>query len=111
MDALSIMQSYDVLVVIEAILEKGIFFASKFTDYIQSQKPILTISPPIGFAADLLKGSTDHYFADNTDSNDIYLQIKRIKDCKIKKGLKSNKLYSSFIPSTVIETLKKLCFL
>lgn len=34
--------------------EKGIFFASKFTDYAQLEKPILAISPTNGFAADTL---------------------------------------------------------
>ena len=41
MEALSKMQTYDILVLLEARLEKGIFFASKFTDYLQTGLPIL----------------------------------------------------------------------
>lgn len=48
------MQEFDCLVLLEARLKKGIFFASKFTDYAQLEKPILAISPTNGFAADTL---------------------------------------------------------
>lgn len=78
MDALSVMQSYDVLVLLEAKLKKGIFFASKFTDYLQTGLPILAISPTEGFAADLLRGKRGEYLADNEDSLSIYNAIKTI---------------------------------
>lgn len=48
------MQEFDCLVLLEARLKKGIFFASKFTDYAQLGKPILAISPTNGFAATTL---------------------------------------------------------
>ena len=50
MTAMQKMQEYDVLVLLEAVLKKGIFFASKFTDYAQLNRPILAISPVNGFA-------------------------------------------------------------
>lgn len=54
MEAIQKMQEFDCLVLLEARLKKGIFFASKFTDYAQLGKPILAISPTNGFAADTL---------------------------------------------------------
>jgi len=78
MEALSKMQTYDVLVLLEAKLERGIFFASKFTDYLQAEKPILAISPKEGFAADTLHGQLGEYLADNTDAESIYAALKQI---------------------------------
>lgn len=80
MEALSIMQTYDVLVLLEAQLDRGIFFASKFTDYLQAGKPILAISPIEGFAADMLKGKTGEFVADNRDAHSIYKILKQILD-------------------------------
>ena len=39
--------------VIEAKLDEGIFFPSKVVDYFQMQKPILAISPEVGFLHDI----------------------------------------------------------
>lgn len=77
-EALSIMQAYDILVLIEARLEKGIFFASKFSDYLQTGKPILAISPTDGFAVDMLCDKHGEYLADNTDEDSIYYALKQI---------------------------------
>ena len=52
-DALITMQTYDILVLLEAQLDLGIFFASKITDYAQTGRPILAVSPKQGFATDL----------------------------------------------------------
>jgi hypothetical protein len=43
----------DVLVIIEAPLEKGIFMPSKIVDYAQVRRPILALSPVVGTVADL----------------------------------------------------------
>lgn len=108
MDALAVMQSYDILVLLEARLDKGIFFASKITDYIQTGLPILAISPAQGFAADLFKNDPDNYFANNLDSEDIYLTLKKIVEDhhsgKLEK--RGNKaLYQRVSPENVIKSL------
>lgn len=72
MQALEKMQEYDCLVLLEAQLKKGIFFASKFTDYAQLNKPILAISPKEGFAASTLK----QYGGGISVNNEDYLSIK-----------------------------------
>ncbi len=44
----------DVLVIIEAPCREGIFFPSKFVDYVQTGNPILAVSPATGTLADVL---------------------------------------------------------
>lgn len=78
LEAISRMSAYDVLVLVEAILEKGIFFPSKLTDYAQLGKPILAVSPPKGFAHDLLEKYGGGILADNTDSGKIKVALKEL---------------------------------
>lgn len=105
--SLELMQSYDVLVVVEAKLKKGIFFASKFTDYIQASLPIFTISPSNGFARDLLENQKGHFYADNNNLNDIYETLIKIKNCWEHDNLYcNNEFLSSFIkPKNVVAKL------
>lgn len=106
MEALSIMQSYDVLVLLEAMLNRGIFFASKFTDYLQAGKPILAISPVEGFAADMLRGKKGEYIADNTSPDDIYRAIKQIAEIHKAGSLDesdSSQLFKTVSPKRVVE--------
>jgi len=111
MDALKKMQEYDVLVLLEAILEKGIFFASKFTDYAQCCKPILAISPSQGFARDTLTQYGGGLWCDNTDYTSIksalltLLNFKRNND---KFDLGSHNLLNQFLPKTVSQKYKSI---
>lgn len=89
MEALAKMQNYNVLVLLEARLEKGIFFASKFTDYLQTGLPILAISPTKGFAVDILSGKEGEYLADNQNPHAIYTVLSQIVN-KWKEGTLSN---------------------
>lgn len=52
-ETLEYLTDSDVSVVIEAPCEEGIFFPSKFIDYVQVGRPILTISPVEGTLADI----------------------------------------------------------
>lgn len=111
MKALSIMQSYDVLVLLEAQLEKGIFFASKFTDYLQTGLPILAISPSNGFAADTLTNKDGEFLADNTSVESILDSLKNIierwRNGKLKENA-SNDLYKNLTPSFIVDHLKSI---
>lgn len=73
MDAIRKMQEFDSLVLLEARMKKGIFFASKLTDYAQIGKPILAISPVDGFAANMITQFGGGLSVDNDD----YLSIKK----------------------------------
>ena len=74
-DALNLMGKYDVLVLIEARMRNGIFFASKITDYAQVGRPILAISPIKGFAKSIIDQYGGGCFVHNEDL------------CEIKKGI------------------------
>lgn len=49
-----VLASADVLVIVEALVEEGIFLPSKFVDFIKAGRPILAISPSVGTLADIL---------------------------------------------------------
>ena len=109
--AIEKMQAYDVLVLLEAKLDKGIFFASKFTDYIQTGLPILAISPTSGFAVDKLYGKKGAYLADNQNSYSIYSAIKLLlSDLKSNQGsvTLSDELFKEVSPETIISKLTLL---
>lgn len=111
MEALKKMQEYDVLVLVEALLEKGIFFASKFTDYLQTGLPILAISPRAGFAADMLRGQNGEYLADNKDVHSIYESMKKIVgkyETGTLKECASGELYSFVSPDKVVKQYRDL---
>lgn len=111
MEALSKMQAYDVMVLLEAQLDRGIFFASKFTDYLQTCKPILAISPQEGFAADMLKDSEYEYLADNTNPQSILQTFKQIF-CDYEAGKLNNttscKIFALVSPEGVVKKYLEL---
>lgn len=109
-DSLNKMREYDVLVLVEAILENGIFFASKITDYIEANRPILAISPKKGFAKDFILESDGHYFVDNQDRNLIYEKIMNIITDWGNNNLncKNGKLLDYISPSNVTKKLKDI---
>jgi glycosyltransferase involved in cell wall biosynthesis len=105
MDALQRLQQYDVLVLLEAKLEKGIFFASKFTDYAQTGLPILAISPAKGFAHDMIEKYGGGLAANNEEENSIKMQIKKLIDLWRADNLKvlnSERLFKEFAPEKVV---------
>ncbi len=111
MEAISRMQSYDVLVLLEAKLDHGIFFASKFTDYLQTGLPILAISPINGFVADMLTGQDGEFLADNCNVDSIYSNLCDIVDRWKNKKLDqcmSSELFKQFSAEKVVDIYKSI---
>jgi glycosyltransferase involved in cell wall biosynthesis len=54
METLDYCEKSDVLLVIEASYEEGIYLPSKFVDYVQTGRPILAVSPQEGTLNDIL---------------------------------------------------------
>lgn len=110
--ALSIMGSYDVLVLIEAIMEKGIFFPSKLTDYAQLRKPILAISPIEGFAHDIIEANGGGISVDNNDCLSIKDGIKKLyiswDSGKLKEEYNSEKLYYNFSEDKIVSMYREM---
>ena len=112
MQAVNRLSDYDVLVLLEARMEKGIFFASKFTDYAQSNRPILAVSPKKGFATDIISKNGGGIAVDNEDAQDIkqgLLYIYKVWESnKLSDTLSTHKLYSQFTASVVVDIYNKL---
>ena len=108
LEALKKMNAYDVLVLVEALMKKGIFFASKIVDYAQLRKPILAISPRSGFAADML-GKYGMFVSDNTSEEHIYSSLKEIyRKFTINTLTGSEHLYDEFSPPNVVKRLENV---
>ncbi len=110
MDAMWKMQEYDCLVLLEAILEKGIFFPSKLTDYAQMNRPILAISPTDGYAVENIDKSG--IVVDNKDVNSIKHGIASLYDAWMDGVLSSKydstELYKIYRAQNVVERYKQL---
>lgn len=112
MEALKKMMEYDCLVLLEAKLKKGIFFASKFTDYAQIGKPILAISPVDGFAADTIGKYGGGISVDNKDASSIKQGIAELYSAWQNGTLASNYstaiLYDQFKAERVVDIYQNL---
>jgi glycosyltransferase involved in cell wall biosynthesis len=63
--------SSSVLLAIEAKCEEGIFFPSKFVDFIQTGRPVLAVSPQVGTLSDILSKNGGGIAVDNRSAVDI----------------------------------------
>ena len=112
MESVKQLQKYDVLLLLEAILDRGIFFASKTTDYALTGLPILAISPPIGFAHDLIEEYGGGIAVNNTDVGSIkagLLQLYRSwQNGTLEKQYNSDRIYALCSPKVVAEKYDEL---
>lgn len=92
-DSLKMLDNYDVAVIVEAILEEGIFLPTKVSDFMQCGKTIFAISPQKGVLHDLYEAGKIGYFACNTSPDSVFQSL-----CGIYEDFKNNKLVTSSIP-------------
>lgn len=106
-DALNQMAQYDVLVLIEAKMDFGIYFPSKLVDYCQVQVPILSVSPKQGFCRELFSRFRVGVCVDNENSEEILYAIQKFSDLKranqLKKSFEFDSLQTYFSCKNVIE--------
>ena len=107
MEAVTRLLDYDVLVLLEARLQRGIFFASKFTDYAQSTRPILAVSPKEGFAHDMITRYGGGVFVDNEDYQDIkrgLLELYKAWETNtLGSTYSTHRLYAEFSAQKVVD--------
>lgn len=112
MEAMRKMQEFDCLVLLEAQLKIGIFFASKFTDYAQLRKPVLAISPTEGFAARMLAEFGGGVSVDNMDYKSIkqgLLQLYQAWESgELSTRYPSNALYEQVSAEHVMNIYRQL---
>ena len=69
--------SSSVLFVIEASCDEGIFFPSKFVDFIQTGRPVLAISPRVGTLSDILSKNGGGVAVDNRSADEILSALNK----------------------------------
>lgn len=112
MEAMKRLQAYDVLVLLEARLKRGIFFASKFTDYAQSTRPILAVSPKEGFAHDMIAQYGGGVFVDNEDYQEIkrgLLELYKAWEADtLDSAYSTQRLYTEFSAQKVVDIYNQI---
>lgn len=112
MEAVNHLADYDVLILLEARMKKGIFFASKFTDYAQCTRPILAVSPKEGFAHDILTQYGGGIFVDNEDYQDIKRGLMELYKTwstdTLASSYNTQRLYNEFSSKKVVNVYNKL---
>ena len=107
MEAVEKLLDYDVLVLLEAKLAKGIFFASKFTDYAQTNRPILAVSPKYGFASSVLSQYGGGLSVNNEDIDDITNGLNKLyrawDENTLSTQYDTNQLLKQFAANTVVD--------
>ena len=107
LEAVTRLLDYDVLVLLEARLQRGIFFASKFTDYAQSTRPILAVSPKEGFAHDMITQYGGGVCVDNEDYRDIkrgLLELYKAWEADtLDSTYSTHRLYAEFSAQKVVD--------
>ena len=102
----------DALLVIEADLSEGIFFPSKFVDYVQTGRPILAIGPKTGTLHDILSDHGGGIHADVDDVDDILRAINTLYrawvDGTLDGRFGSVQLKTLFSSDTVLDQYRKI---
>lgn len=108
-ESLEIIRQYDVCMIIEAPCEEGIFLPSKVADYLQNNKPILTLSPQHGVLKDMYEQKLIDYFADVRNVSDITAQLERLYTDFLKHTLGISKKDCSYYENENILAIQKSC--
>lgn len=102
--SLSMLNEFDVAVIIEADCEEGIYLPTKVSDFMQMQIPIFTVSPSEGVLNDLYKAGNIPYFADIKDANDIACALDKIYSDYKNGNIRENIIPLEYLPETVVNT-------
>lgn len=104
--------SYDVLLVVEAPCDEGIFLPSKFVDYVQTGRPVLAVSPKRGTLADILNSDGGGIAADNRDPRSVAKAIGIMYDAwthgKLEARWGSAHLQAQFSQAAVLSEYDKV---
>lgn len=106
----------DVLLIVEAPCDEGIFLPSKLVDYIQAARPILSVSPAEGTVRDLLTTKGGGLCVDACSPEAIFQGVREMHQAWREDRLdryRSDELGGQFRPEAVMdqyeEILRDLC--
>jgi glycosyltransferase involved in cell wall biosynthesis len=112
MDTLDCCDDSDVLLVIEAPYQEGIYLPSKFVDYVQRGRPILAVSPLNGTLRDIISVHGGGIAVDCKSSkeisnglNELYLHWRKNT---LDDFYGSGRLYHLFSPETIIDSYERI---
>jgi len=104
--SMAITASANVLLVIEAPSKEGIFFPSKFVDFVQTGRPILAVSPIPGTLHDFLSCYSGGIAVDNKSSDAVFAALNKLyaawEKATLSESYSSNKLFECFSADYVI---------
>jgi glycosyltransferase involved in cell wall biosynthesis len=80
LDCLERLAEADLLVLIEAPCERGVFLPSKLIDYVEVGRPLLALSPSVGAVRDLIECHEFGWFAANDSEDEIEAALERSLD-------------------------------
>jgi glycosyltransferase involved in cell wall biosynthesis len=105
-EVLNKMGNYDVLILLEAKMHTGIYFASKIVDYAQVGRPIFAISPSTGFAKSTISQYGGGVVVNNEDFQDIKNGLLRLyaawQTGELIERYNTKQLYSQFSSNRVV---------
>lgn len=108
-----VLAAADVLVLIEAPVEEGIFLPSKFVDYLQAGRPILAVSPVDGTVADLLNRHGGGIAADCRSAESVTQALRVLyghwKENRLDEVLDTTQMLSHFNEDAVLARWVEVC--
>ena len=110
-DTLRRLAGNDVLVIVEAPCEEGIFLPSKLMDYVQAQRPVLSISPLRGTIRDLLSAHGGGLAVDVRSPDGILAALRGLYRQWQENQLgvyRSEALTRMFSPQTILDQYEAL---
>jgi glycosyltransferase involved in cell wall biosynthesis len=102
-----IAENSTILVIIEAACEEGIFFPSKFVDFVQTGRPILAVSPAVGTLKDIISTYGGGIAVDGNSPDAVAKAIQIFynewKEEKLDEKYGSARLFNLFSEKQVIK--------
>ena len=106
------LESSDVLLILEAPCQEGIYLPAKFVDYVQAKRPILAVTPKKSTVRDFMKTYGGGLAVDCDSPKEIYDALKRLhthwKDGTLEKRYMSDILYNLFSPEKITSCYEEI---
>jgi glycosyltransferase involved in cell wall biosynthesis len=107
-----LMAESDALLILEEPYVEGVFLPAKFVDYVQSGRPILSVSPQNGTMHDILSEHGGGIAADCRSEESVYDAFLRFyeswKEGTLNAQYGSSHLYRLFAPSTILNEYENI---
>jgi glycosyltransferase involved in cell wall biosynthesis len=101
----------DVVLILEEPYDEGVFLPAKFVDYVQSGRPILSISPQNGTMYDILTehgGGITACCSEDSVYNALCRLYESWKEGTLNMQYGSSHLYRLFAPSTILKEYENI---